>query len=65
MNGGLGQWVPRIESGVVQPNKRGSFKAPPPMHWGVMEQIKADEKVGRNDPCPCESGRKFKRCCLP
>ena len=20
------------------------------------------EKVGRNDPCPCESGRKFKRC---
>ena len=21
--------------------------------------------VGRNDPCPCESGRKYKRCCLP
>lgn len=21
-------------------------------------------KVGRNDPCPCGSGRKFKRCCL-
>jgi len=20
--------------------------------------------VGRNDPCPCESGRKFKKCCL-
>lgn len=20
-------------------------------------------KVGRNDPCPCGSGRKFKRCC--
>jgi uncharacterized protein YchJ len=20
------------------------------------------EKVGRNDPCPCGSGRKFKRC---
>ena len=19
--------------------------------------------VGRNDPCPCGSGRKFKRCC--
>src|SRR5215468_2522027 len=19
--------------------------------------------VGRNDPCPCESGRKFKKCC--
>jgi preprotein translocase subunit SecA len=20
------------------------------------------EKVGRNDPCPCGSGRKYKRC---
>ena len=20
--------------------------------------------VGRNDPCPCGSGRKFKKCCL-
>jgi hypothetical protein len=21
--------------------------------------------AGRNDPCPCGSGRKYKRCCLP
>jgi preprotein translocase subunit SecA len=21
------------------------------------------EKVGRNDPCPCGSGKKFKQCC--
>ena len=21
------------------------------------------EKVGRNDPCPCGSGKKYKRCC--
>ena len=21
------------------------------------------EKVGRNDPCPCGSGNKFKKCC--
>ena len=21
--------------------------------------------VGRNDPCPCGSGKKFKKCCLP
>lgn len=21
-------------------------------------------RIGRNDPCPCGSGRKFKRCCL-
>jgi hypothetical protein len=23
------------------------------------------EKVGRNDPCPCGSGKKYKKCCLP
>ena len=22
------------------------------------------EKLGRNDPCPCGSGRKYKQCCL-
>ena len=21
-------------------------------------------KIGRNDPCPCGSGKKYKRCCL-
>lgn len=25
--------------------------------------VTADSKVGRNDPCPCGSGKKFKRCC--
>jgi hypothetical protein len=22
-------------------------------------------KIGRNDPCPCDSGKKYKKCCLP
>ena len=25
--------------------------------------VKAADKVGRNDPCPCGSGRKYKHCC--
>jgi len=24
----------------------------------------AGPKVGRNDPCPCGSGKKFKKCCM-
>ena len=24
----------------------------------------AGPKVGRNDPCPCGSGKKYKKCCL-
>lgn len=23
-----------------------------------------DQKVGRNDPCPCGSGKKYKQCCM-
>jgi uncharacterized protein len=35
----------------------------------LMEQLRAEKtgalpKAGRNDPCPCGSGRKFKKCCL-
>ncbi|MFQ5796612.1 MAG: SEC-C metal-binding domain-containing protein, partial [Candidatus Bipolaricaulia bacterium] len=22
-------------------------------------------EIGRNDPCPCGSGKKYKKCCLP
>jgi hypothetical protein len=25
--------------------------------------VRSEPKVGRNDPCPCGSGRKFKKCC--
>jgi hypothetical protein len=27
--------------------------------------LHAREKIGRNDPCPCGSGKKHKHCCLP
>ncbi len=30
----------------------------------VRPIVRADPKVGRNDPCPCGSGKKFKNCCL-
>lgn len=27
--------------------------------------FKLSASVGRNKPCPCKSGKKFKQCCLP
>jgi len=29
-----------------------------------FEQFQREKKVGRNDPCPCGSGKKYKKCCL-
>jgi preprotein translocase subunit SecA len=28
-----------------------------------QQPIKVGKKIGRNDPCPCGSGKKYKRCC--
>jgi preprotein translocase subunit SecA len=25
--------------------------------------VRSGPKVGRNDPCPCQSGKKYKQCC--
>lgn len=25
--------------------------------------VRQGEKIGRNDPCPCGSGQKYKKCC--
>ena len=27
-------------------------------------KVKASAKIGRNDPCPCGSGKKYKNCCM-
>ena len=28
----------------------------------VQERVNWPKKIGRNDPCPCGSGKKYKRC---
>ncbi|HCB1497844.1 uncharacterized protein DET57_108185 [Klebsiella oxytoca] len=30
----------------------------------VQQPIRNETKIGRNDPCPCGSGKKYKQCCL-
>jgi uncharacterized protein len=34
-----------------------------PPDTGGSTYVRPDPKVGRNDPCPCGSGKKFKKCC--
>ena len=31
------------------------------LNW--PEPKESEKKVGRNDPCPCGSGKKYKKCC--
>ena len=49
------------------PAQRMPVGAPPPgmeLPQTPAAPIRKDEpKVGRNDPCPCGSGRKYKKCC--
>jgi preprotein translocase subunit SecA len=48
------------------------FGAPTPTAGGARESrgdegrpatVRKGKKVGRNDPCPCGSGKKYKKCC--
>ena len=34
-----------------------------PVPDAPIEQAKAGSAPGRNDPCPCGSGKKHKKCC--
>jgi hypothetical protein len=44
--------APGLPPGPLTPRASGPAQAAP-----------SPEKVGRNDPCPCGSGRKYKKCC--
>ena len=36
----------------------------PQVPWDAMKRQLGTVKIGRNDPCPCGSGKKHKKCCL-
>ena len=48
---------------------RGGFETPAftppaaPTYSPAVPLVRAEPKIGRNDPCPCGSGKKYKKCC--
>lgn len=56
-----------IDEGVVRAMQGGSElpeDAQVPEREHKQETVRRDQpKVGRNDPCPCGSGKKYKNCC--
>jgi preprotein translocase subunit SecA len=52
------------EVGQFAMAERQRAAAQAPQGEQVVKQIKLDQpKVGRNEPCPCGSGKKYKKCC--
>jgi preprotein translocase subunit SecA len=43
---------------------RGNLAGTRPGSTKPVTFRRTDEKVGRNDPCPCGSGKKYKKCCM-
>jgi preprotein translocase subunit SecA len=49
--------------GAQQQQQINSPGAPPmPQQEKVQQVVRLDPKIGRNDPCPCGSGKKYKQC---
>ena len=44
-------------------NVRKAFLAELDAVAAELDALKKKEKVGRNEPCPCGSGKKYKKCC--
>jgi hypothetical protein len=55
------RWDEVDARGVAPPSMQQPAAVPPPAARAVPE-APAVGKVGRNDPCPCGSGRKYKQC---
>ena len=58
--------VPAFAGAARSNQAAASAQAPTPARTGgddVVKTVRRDEpKVGRNDPCPCGSGKKYKKC---
>ena len=51
------------------PARPASPPKPAPARDDFLERkpapfLRTEKQVGRNDPCPCGSGKKFKKCCM-
>ena len=46
------------------PKQLGMGPADVGKFFSPLNPGKAAKHVGRNDPCPCGSGKKFKKCCM-
>ncbi len=54
-----GRWLYDELNSSIQKSEQKS--QPEPKKTGPI--VRDKPKVGRNDPCPCGSGKKFKKCC--
>jgi tetratricopeptide (TPR) repeat protein len=51
---------PQEEEGIpASSESRPDLSLPPPR----IQPVRTGKKVGRNEPCPCGSGKKYKHCC--
>ena len=55
-----GEWAEWMPVVVTQYEER--FRADGSVRGQTV--VKKSAAVGRNDPCPCGSGKKFKKCCI-
>jgi hypothetical protein len=57
-----------IEDVEIELGLRSQRSSPRPdlrnLHGFHQRPTSSKEKIGRNDPCPCGSGKKYKKCCL-
>jgi preprotein translocase subunit SecA len=55
------EWLPEAQKPL--PPAPGRPPAPSPESYVAAQPFIREPKIGRNDPCPCGSDKKYKKCC--
>jgi uncharacterized protein YecA (UPF0149 family) len=56
--GAATEYIPQEEVDQFRKRQEKHYSDPTP-----GEPVRTDPKIGRNEPCPCGSGKKYKKCC--
>ena len=52
-----------LQKAPIQREENKNLSTNQPQGPVMNRHISAPKKIGRNDPCPCGSGKKYKDCC--
>lgn len=61
MHAAKAEWLYTLEEwdSILTEDRRKEIKK----EYNLSKTVVKDDKVGRNDPCPCGSEKKYKKCC--
>lgn len=59
----MNKFMAKYNESLMQSRERSRSSALESFRWPVATPMRNQKKIGRNQFCPCQSGKKYKKCC--